>query len=166
MARDIGPCDLSAPAQPRSELLERLDTAPVGERHGLVVDHIRATVARIMGLDKSHAPEPQQGFFDMGLDSLMAIELKNSLVASLGRTLPATVVFQHPNIDALAGYVINEVLKPTVSEPLNGGPTPPAAAALGLDGLSEDELLALLAEEVGTREDRGLASESRAASDL
>ena len=138
---------------------------PLSERHSLVVNHIRATVTRIMGLEEAKAPEPQQGFFDMGLDSLMAIELKNSLVASLGRTLPATVVFQYPNIEALATYLINEALSAAGPEPVNGQPAPPSAAALGLDDLSEDELLALLAEEVGNRAGPALASEKSAASD-
>src|SRR5205823_1569186 len=68
VAREAGPREAAAAAAP-SELLQRVAAVPAGERHGLVVDHIRIAVARIMGLDVAHAPEPQQGFFDMGLDS-------------------------------------------------------------------------------------------------
>jgi hypothetical protein len=83
----------------------------------------------------------------------MAIELKNNLAASLGRTLPATVVFQHPTIEALAEYVVKDVLPAAAPEPANGAVVPPVGAE-GLDGLSEEELLALLAEEVGNLEAR------------
>jgi acyl transferase domain-containing protein len=153
VAREAGPREPSAASQPESELLKRLAAVPAGERLGLVVDHIRAAVATIMGLDVAHAPEPQQGFFEMGLDSLMAIELKNDLVASLGRSLPATVVFQHPTILDLAGYVLSDVLPAAGPEPTNGAAASPPGA-VGLEDLSEDELLALLAEEVGILEGR------------
>jgi hypothetical protein len=42
-----------------------------------------------------------------GLDSLGAVELRNSLEASLGLTLPGTLVFDYPTVDALSDYVLS-----------------------------------------------------------
>ena len=55
-------------------------------------------------------PNPSQGFFEMGMDSLMAIELKKQLDAGLGYALPVTLAFKHPSIEAITSYLLNEVL--------------------------------------------------------
>jgi acyl carrier protein len=102
-----------------------------------------------MGLAEPEAPALEQGFFEMGLDSLMALEMKAHLGNSLGRNIPSTVVFQYPTIELLADYLLQDAL-PQPSEPV--APT----ASDELDGLSEDELLALLDDEV-TRSQQALA---------
>ena len=42
---------------------------------------------------------------EIGLDSLMAVELRNALTRSLGQPLPATLLFDHPTLDALAAHL-------------------------------------------------------------
>ena len=59
-------------------------------------------------------PFPLQGsagdFFELGMDSLMSLDLRNRLQASLGRTLPSTVTFEHSSIPDLADHLIVDVL--------------------------------------------------------
>jgi acyl carrier protein len=73
-----------------------------------------------MKLERSQLPDPQKGFFDMGMDSLMVIELKNCLDASLGCSLPPTVVFESPTIKDLAEYLAINVLGWNTSATDNG----------------------------------------------
>ena len=54
--------------------------------------------------------DPRQGFFEMGMDSLMAIELKKQLEAALGYVLPVTLAFKYPSIEAITTYLLHEVL--------------------------------------------------------
>ena len=76
----------------------------------------------------------------------MAVELKNSLQASLGQTLRATLVFDYPTIEALVNYLFHDVLE--LSEESHGGKTEPADEpeedSIELEELSNDEIGALL----------------------
>ena len=62
-----------------------------------------------------HLPTPEhvdhhQGFADLGMDSLMALEFKQRLERRLAVTLPATVAFEYPTVQTLADYLAEEVL--------------------------------------------------------
>jgi acyl carrier protein len=134
------------------ELLRLLGAAPPNERRDLLVTHLQREVANVLGLDESETVEPEQGFFEMGLDSLMAVELKNYLGASLGQFLPSTLTFQYPNIAAMSDYLLGDVL-------VFGNGNGAAAVAAGredvrLEGVSEDELLSLLADELSRIDER------------
>ncbi|MFE5898567.1 SDR family NAD(P)-dependent oxidoreductase [Streptomyces sp. NPDC056488] len=70
--------------------------------HGVV----RTCVAEVLGLPRSvHVPD-DRGLFDLGLDSLTAIELRNRLGAEAGTRLPATVLFDHPTLRDLTGHLL------------------------------------------------------------
>jgi acyl transferase domain-containing protein/acyl carrier protein len=102
------------------EILQQLEAAPPGNRHSLLIRHIQSEAAKVMKLERSQLPDPQKGFFDMGMDSLMVIELKNCLDASLGCSLPPTVVFESPTIKDLAEYLAINVLGWNTSATDNG----------------------------------------------
>jgi aryl carrier-like protein len=87
-----------------TELLRAFRAAPAAKRRGLLVRHVRDEVARVLTLDPD-VIDVRRGLFDMGLDSLMALDLKNRLRASVGLDVPATVVFEHPSIEALAAFL-------------------------------------------------------------
>jgi malonyl CoA-acyl carrier protein transacylase len=88
-----------------------LEALPPEERQGRLVTYLQAEVGKVLGItETSKLPEPQQGFFDMGMDSLMALELKNRLEVSLAKPLPATLVIEAPTLRELAKYLTKEVL--------------------------------------------------------
>ena len=95
---------------------------------------------------------------DIGLDSLMAVELRNLLTRSIGVHLPATVVFDHPSLGALTDYLLDlPELRDATPEGTDsaGGPDQPAATAAGdgdLAALTDEEAEALLLEELGESE--------------
>ena len=86
------------------------EASPV-RRRDLVRDHVLEAVARILGLD-ARSIDPGQGLFEMGMDSLMSVELKGRLEKAVGRALPSTLTFNYPNPAALADYLVREVLEP------------------------------------------------------
>lgn len=78
---------------------------PVSDRLNLLQQHVYLQVRQVLGLDSSFNLEPEQNLFEVGMDSLMAVELRNRLHLMLDRTVPANMVFDHPNIAALTGYL-------------------------------------------------------------
>ena len=93
-----------------SEVLQQLAKAPVRDRHAVLIAYLQAEVAEILKLEPSQLPSAQQGFFAMGMDSLMAVELKRRLENAFGYSLPATLAFESPTIQDLAEYLGKEVL--------------------------------------------------------
>jgi acyl carrier protein len=66
-----------------------------------------------------------------GLDSLGAVELRNSLEARVGMPLPQTLVFDYPSVEALAGY-LTALSPPPPDAPSSSAvvPATPHAAAV------------------------------------
>jgi aryl carrier-like protein len=87
----------------------RLLNLPERQRLTFLTTALQQEVAKVLGRSASQLPDPQLGFFDMGMDSLMAVELKNRLDTQLGTTVSSTVIFEHPTIAALAKYLAEEV---------------------------------------------------------
>lgn len=95
---------------PQHKLLEQLTAAPSKQRQIILVNYIQNDLAKVLGRDLSQLPDSQLGFFEMGMDSLMTLELKNRLQTSLGHSLPSTLTYEYPNITALAEYLLKQVL--------------------------------------------------------
>ena len=148
---DAMPSALSdlAPAVPRTssatttpELRLQIARAPRADRFPMLVAGIQKETAMVMGAGSPESVESQLGFFEMGLDSLMAVELKTRLSAALGTNLPATLMFQYPNIEALAQYLLPSLVPPDDDVAADAAPA-------AFHDASEAELLAMLAQELG-----------------
>jgi len=87
----------------------RLDSLPEEERHGAVLDIVHAEVARVLGHASADGVELRRSFQDLGFDSLTAVELRNRLAVVTGLRLPATVVFDYPDVEVLATHVLGEL---------------------------------------------------------
>ena len=147
------PIAAPAPARPGPvELRTRLAASPPETRRELVLEHVRDAAAAVLGLDPDRV-DVEQGLFDMGMDSLMAVDLKARLEAATGQRLPSTLTFNYPTVTALAGYLVDEVLGTDVKPAAAPTPPPPSTVApvtdASRDELTEDELAVLLAEKLG-----------------
>ena len=66
----------------------------------------------------------KQGFFDLGMDSLRAVELRNRLQSGLACTLPATLTIKYPTIESLVEYLVNDALNSESARGQGGGKSP------------------------------------------
>jgi len=82
------------------------------QRLAYVTSEVEAAAKAIMGGSVS-ASEPLMA---AGLDSLGAVELRNSLEGRLGMQLPSTLVFDYPTISAISGFIADslEAAEPAV----------------------------------------------------
>jgi myxalamid-type polyketide synthase MxaE and MxaD len=139
----LGSAAPDSPDPAGGDVLRQLQAAEPESRSALLATHIRAVTARILGLEPRQV-DPRKGLFDLGMDSLMSVDLKTQLQASLGRELPATLTFKYPTVAALAGFLEQELELNRVER------ADPRTSLPGIEGedLTEDELAAQLASKL------------------
>jgi acyl transferase domain-containing protein len=97
------PAPAAPAAAPAPARVAEPPAATNGEHRAAVGSMVERLVRRTLVL----GPTADLGrtLHELGIDSLMALELRNALAEELGRPLPATLAFDHPSADAIAGYL-------------------------------------------------------------
>ena len=154
----------SVPEVPEVPFIEQLRAIAPSERHSLITERLQDEVMKVLGARRR--PSPEAGFFDLGVDSLMTIELRNRLQNVLDVSVPTTVVFEYPSVGALADYLLEALFPPTASM-VPTTKSPPAmpvensenlSAQQDVDAireLSEAELMQLIDAELADLTDNG-----------
>jgi acyl transferase domain-containing protein/acyl carrier protein len=136
-------------AAPSAGLREQLQDAPPGRRRPLVAAFVRERALKALGVDPARAVDPRTPLGELGLDSLLAVELRNTLGAALGQTLSATLLFDYPTIDTLTDYLLNDVIQPpapAAPEAVAVAVEAPASMVDAIEDLSDEEVDRLLAQ--------------------
>jgi acyl transferase domain-containing protein/acyl carrier protein len=81
------------------------------DRQELVSSLVAEETRRVLGLNAEEQLDPDRGLFELGMDSLMSVQLKGRLEKSVGCALPATLTFTYPTVHALTDFLLGEVLK-------------------------------------------------------
>ena len=121
------------------ELLER--EAPASRR-ALVLHLVNAHAIGVLGLEGQRQLDEATPLHELGLDSLLAVELRNSLSKTVGRPLPASLLFDYPSPGALADYLHTAALP--------AAPASPVPSVDELSSLSDEAAEALLLAELNT----------------
>jgi len=144
----------------QSSLVDEFRALAADERRTRLTDFLRGQLAQVLGFANADKIHVRQRLFDLGLDSLMAVELKNRLEASLALAIAPTLMFDYPTVEALVDHLDSELTKKfsagatadhapersAASQPALDDET--AKLLAELDGLSDEELAALLSEEL------------------
>ena len=121
-------------------------------RRALLEKALRERVAQVLrlGIDRVDVERPLRA---LGMDSLMALELRNRLEADLGLRLPATVIWNYPTIAALVPHLASRMGIPLEVKASPGAEADDVERLLSeIEGLSDEEARQLLSGE-------GIASE-------
>lgn len=156
-AEDVGPSGADAPgdAAPAAGEISLADMEP-DARAPFLLSAVSAEVRRVLRRPEGAVVEPDRGFFEMGMDSLMSIELRTRLQRRLGVDLPSTLTFNHPTVEAVVNFVVGRFERAVeVSAPRPApAAAPPPAEAID-EGASEEDLVDMLEARLSRLGDRG-----------
>lgn len=93
-----------------SEFRKQLDSVSGKARQTLLMTHVCSQLAKVIGLNSPQEIEPQAGFSELGMDSLMSVEFRNRLQNSLGCSIPTSVAFDYPTVESLVNYLDEDLL--------------------------------------------------------
>ena len=96
---------LASTAQSIQDWQAKINTASAANRHAMLGEMVAGLATKVLGIPAHTRLDPHQPLREMGLDSLMAVEMQNLLVQILDRSLDSTVLFDYPTIDSMAGYL-------------------------------------------------------------
>ena len=101
--------DKSVVSTSSKDILSQLRSTPAAGYEEALVSFLQHEVQAVLRL--STMPSPTVGFFDLGMDSLMAVELRNRLNRAFAGEYVAsnTIVFDYPDIAGLAGHLAKEL---------------------------------------------------------
>jgi polyketide synthase 12 len=92
-----------------SSLEQRLAALPEAERDRALLDLVRTEIVSVLDLGRPESLGPDRPLKDLGLDSLVAVELRNRLQSVTGLRLPSTLLFDYPTPGALASMLRKEL---------------------------------------------------------
>jgi NADP-dependent 3-hydroxy acid dehydrogenase YdfG/acyl carrier protein len=144
-----------------TELYKVLRALPQVERADALMSFLSDLITKALKLPGNERLAPKQGLFELGLDSILALQLKSQLEVSLGQSFRATLFFTYPNIESLADYLLGELhIAETVAQTearasleIQETESHSTADSSSIDSLSEEEIANLIAQEIGYRKE-------------
>jgi NADPH:quinone reductase-like Zn-dependent oxidoreductase/acyl carrier protein len=127
-------------------LLQRLRATPAPQRPTALRDALAQHALAVLGLAAGTPLDSRVPLKDMGLDSLMAVELRNALARAFGAALPVTLLFDHPTLQALAQHLARRFA--LVDEAGAGAAVTGSHAHADVESLSDADAEALLLAEL------------------
>ena len=133
-------------------LPSRLSRAGAGARRDLITAFVEEQVRAVLGLSPREPVDPEVGFFELGMDSLMSVQLKDRIEAGVGESLPGTLTLNHPNVHALSRYLMERLPDSREAASRRAPKSSGGTGATGREG--EDAVLLAELEEMSEEEVR------------
>jgi NADPH:quinone reductase-like Zn-dependent oxidoreductase/SAM-dependent methyltransferase/acyl carrier protein len=135
-----------------SDWRSRIDAASPAEKQTVICQAVREAVASVLRV-KPDSLRDDQPLTDLGLDSLMGVEIETSLEAAVGVALPPTSLMRARTIGQIASLIAGHLGGATaVAESAPVAVQAEATSAVDLDAISDEEIERLLGRESESKE--------------
>jgi NADPH:quinone reductase-like Zn-dependent oxidoreductase/NADP-dependent 3-hydroxy acid dehydrogenase YdfG len=116
---ETSPRDSTAPIL--TDLPQRLAEAPPARRRATLDAFLEDTLRTAFALPPGRRIDPETPFGEMGLDSLLAVEVRNRLGRGLNMRLPTTLLFEQPTLAVLGAALLRDLFpEQTAPSPASG----------------------------------------------
>lgn len=110
--RELPGVKKAAPAVQEAQTWVKLLTPlPAQQRQQRITEMLQQEIAGILSMPDAGKIHLDKSLQEFGMDSLMAVELRNKLSVRMGKKLPVTLLFDYPNVLALAAYLVNGIVQ-------------------------------------------------------
>lgn len=140
---------------PAEQVLDQVLSVAPTERFKALCAYLQGVFKRVLGYSGDMELGAQRSFFEMGMDSLTAVEFRNRIQEDLRLALPVTLVFDAPDIASLAHSLQTMLVEGGEASSSTGPRHTEADDRAALDGLSDNELAQLLMSEIEEGESHG-----------
>ena len=130
---------------------DALLSSPYPQRSKLLIKLLESGINLVIGANENESIGLRKPLFDLGLDSLTAVELKNRIEANLGCALSPTLLFDYPTLEALSEHLKSLIPELFETTPIDSTPIKleeSESAGEDFDEMSQDELERLLASKI------------------
>jgi acyl carrier protein len=131
-----------------SDWSRKIESAPADQRESVIADAVREVVGSVLRV-KPDSLRNDQPLTDLGLDSLMGVEIENSLEAAIGVALPPTSLMRARTIGQIATLINDQLSGGAAAAPRTVAPQaqPATTSEVDLDAIPDDALDRLIGAE-------------------
>ncbi len=144
----VGGHDGAAMSGAASALIGELRAMAAADRVERLSALVDAAVAEVLSLSGSEVVDRDRGFFDMGVDSLMSVQIKDRIQQLLGREYPASLCFDYPTVMSLVAHLLDELFPSAGATPDGAAASRPAIDDRDVQQLTDEQVAALIDEEM------------------
>ncbi|WP_038182353.1 SDR family NAD(P)-dependent oxidoreductase [Vibrio rhizosphaerae] len=88
-----------------SALKRQNDTVAIHQ----LAKYVETTIRQVLAIDSEDYIDPKTSVLDMGMDSLLSVELRNRFATELDLKLPVSLMFDKPTIDGVSRLLLDEL---------------------------------------------------------
>jgi acyl transferase domain-containing protein len=114
--REYLPATQPSVSNQNAQILQQIAKVEKSDRLNLLIAYLQEQVGRILGYKGTQLPSPEQGFFEMGMDSLMVMELRNQIQTDFKIDIAIATFMEEATIAALSTKLNHQLFSTNITQ--------------------------------------------------